>query len=68
MVAYEKGKKKEALVKGVPCVVIQFSMGGSNTVEKIITKVGRVETVCIRVDENKAYWVRGDEAGSADLW
>ena len=57
-------KKAEAAVK----VVIQSPMGGSITPEEIIKKTGLVDTVYIRVDENKAYWVRGEETGSVDLW
>ena len=29
---------------------------------------GEVDKVYVRVDENKAYWVRGDETGAVDLW
>ena len=43
-------------------------MGGSITPEEIIKKTGPVDTVYVRVDENKAYWVRGEETGSVDLW
>ena len=66
-----RGKKKaEAAPKkddGV-VVVIQSPMGGSITPEEIIKKTGPVDAVYIRVDENKAYWVRGEETGSVDLW
>ena len=31
-------------------------------------KIGKADKVYIRVDENKAYWVRGEEVGSVDLW
>ena len=31
-------------------------------------KVGTADQVYVRVDENKAYWVRGEETGSVDLW
>ncbi len=66
-----RGKKKaEAAPKkdvGV-VVVIQSPLGGSITPEEIIKKTGPVDAVYIRVDENKAYWVRGEETGSVDLW
>ncbi len=66
-----RGKKKaEAAPKkdaGV-VVVIQSPMGGSITPEEILSKTGPVDAVYIRVDENKAYWVRGDETGSVELW
>ena len=42
--------------------------GGGITPDEIIAKVGPVDAVYVRVDENKAYWVRGDETGSVDLW
>ena len=60
----KRGKKTEA----TPKVVIQSPMGGSITPEEIIKKTGPVDSVYIRVDENKAYWVKGEEAGSVDLW
>ena len=49
-------------------IVIQSPMGGSITPEEIAEKVGKADAVYIRVDENKAYWVRKDESGSVDLW
>ncbi len=58
------GAKKDAGVT----VVIQSPMGGSITPEEIIKKTGPVDAVYVRVDENKAYWVKGDETGSVDLW
>ena len=48
--------------------IIQSPMGGSITPEEIAEKIGSADTVYIRVDENKAYWVRKDETGSVDLW
>ena len=43
-------------------------MGGEITVSEILDKTGDVEKVYIRVDENKAYWVKGKETGSVNLW
>ena len=65
-----RGKKKAeaAPKKAGVTVVIQSPMGGSITPEEIIKKTGPVDAVYVRVDENKAYWVRGDETGSVDLW
>ena len=51
-----------------PEVIIQSSMGGSITPAEILKKVGKVDEVYVRVDENKAYWVKGDKTGSVDLW
>ena len=43
-------------------------MGGIITPEEILKRVGKVDKVYVRVDQNKAHWVRGDEIGSIDLW
>ena len=58
---------KKALPKKVN-VVLQSPMGGEITPDTILAKVGNVDAVYIRIDENKAYWVNGDETGSVDLW
>ena len=49
-------------------VIIQSAFGGEITPEAILAKVGAVDKVYVRVDENKAYWVRGGETGNVDLW
>ncbi len=49
-------------------VVIQSPMGGEITTEDILKMIGEAETVYVRVDQNKAYWVKGDETGSVELW
>ena len=49
-------------------VIIQSPIGGEITLEEIRTRVGEVDTVYIRVDQNKAYWVKGSEYGAVDLW
>ena len=51
-----------------PEVIIQSPLGGIITPEEILKKVGKVDKVYVRVDQNKAHWVRGDEIGSVDLW
>ena len=63
-------RKAEAVQKkdGGVAVIIQSPMGGSITPEEILSKTGPVDAVYIRVDENKAYWVKGEETGSVDLW
>lgn len=63
----EVEKKIEAVVKK-PAVHIQSPMGGEISPEEILKKVGDVDDVYVRVDENKAYWVKGDQTGSVDLW
>ena len=60
-------KKAPAAKKGTE-VIIQSPMGGNITPEEILAKVGKADKIYVRVDENKAYWVRGKETGSVDLW
>ena len=62
-----KMEKKARRVKKAK-VVIQSPMGGEITTEDILKKIGEAETVYVRVDQNKAYWVKGDETGSVELW
>ena len=66
--------KKSQAKKGL---VIQSPMGGEITPDEIIAKiktatkgtgVGKIDTIYVRVDENKAYWVKGKKNGSVDLW
>ena len=64
--AVKKAAAKAAAKKAT--VIIQSPMGGNITPEEILEKIGTADKVYIRVDENKAYWVRGDETGSVDLW
>ena len=66
----EKAKKTPAKKAAGNAVrfVIQSPLGGEITPEEILAKVGEADTVYVRVDENKAYWVRGEETGSVDLW
>ena len=64
-------KKAAAPAKKVvkqPEVIIQSPLGGIITPEELLKKVGKVDQVYVRVDENKAYWVKGDENGAVDLW
>ncbi len=65
--AAKKPAAKPAAKKAVE-VIIQSPMGGNITPEAILAKVGKADKIYIRVDENKAYWVRGKETGSVDLW
>ena len=57
-----------ALFDAKGTVIIQSPMGGEITPEEVLAKVGPVDKVYVRVDENKAYWTRGDESGAVDLW
>ena len=62
-----KATPKTAAKKGVE-VIIQSPMGGNITPDAILAKVGKADKIYVRVDENKAYWVRGKDTGSVDLW
>ena len=64
----KKPAAKKPAAKKVAEVIIQSPMGGEITGAEILARVGDVEKVYVRVDENKAYWVRGEETGSVDLW
>ena len=66
--------KKSQEKKGL---IIQSPVGGEITPDEIVAKistatkgsgVGKVDTIYVRVDENKAYWVKGKKSGSVDLW
>ncbi len=73
-------KKTAVEQKEVPAkrgIVIQSPMGGEITPDEILAKianatkgsrVGNVDTVYVRVDENKAFWVKGKKSGAIDLW
>ena len=62
----EKAAKKS--VAG-PKIVIQSPMGGNITAEEIAAKLPEgVETVFVRVDQNKLWWIKGEENGSVDIW
>ncbi|MCR5346783.1 MAG: helix-turn-helix transcriptional regulator [Fretibacterium sp.] len=49
-------------------LIIQSPLGGEITPDEILAKVGNVDVVYVRVDENKAYWVKGKKSGAVDLW
>lgn len=68
--AAKKPAEKKPVAKKTPKneVIIQSPMGGEITPAEVLAKVGPVDQVYVRVDENKAYWVRGEETGSVDLW
>ena len=65
--AHAKVVEKKADVPAT--VFIQSPLGGEITSAEILAKVGTdVDRVYVRVDQNKAYWVKGEETGSVDLW
>ena len=66
--AEKKPAAKKPAAKKTAEVIIQSPLGGEITGTEILKRVGDVDKVYVRVDENKAYWVRGEESGSVDLW
>ena len=64
----KKPVAKKPATKKVAEVIIQSPLGGEITGAEILARVGDVDKVYVRVDENKAYWVRGEETGDVDLW
>lgn len=65
--AKKPAAKKPAAKKAVE-VIVQSPLGGEISFAEILAKVGQADKVYVRVDQNKAYWVRGEETGDVDLW
>ena len=63
-----KAKKRAAKKAAEPQIIIQSPLGGEITPFAILARVGQVDKVYVRVDLNKAFWVRGTQTGSIDLW
>lgn len=66
--AEKKAEKKKTAAKQPAKVIIQSTMGGEITPEEILNRVGDVDKVYIKVEENAAYWVKGDETGAINIW
>ena len=49
-------------------IIVQSPLGGEITVSDILAKVGDVDRVYVRVDQNAAYWVKGEASGAVNLW
>ena len=64
--AKKSAPKKAAAA--TPTIILQSEFGGEVTAEQILSKVGDVDKVYVRIDQNKLYWVKGDEAGDMDIW
>ena len=62
----EKPAKEKKPAK--PVIIIQSPLGGEITAEEILAKTGKVDRVYVKVDENAAYWVNGDQSGAVNLW
>lgn len=65
--ARKPATRKPAAKKAVE-VIVQSPLGGEISFAEILAKVGEADKVYVRVDQNKAYWVRGEETGDVDLW
>jgi membrane protein involved in colicin uptake len=65
--ARKPAARKAAAKKAVE-VIVQSPLGGEISYAEILAKVGEADKVYVRVDQNKAYWVRGEETGDVDLW
>ena len=64
-------KPKEAVKAAAPKleIYVQSPLGGNITPEEIAAKLPEgVEAVFVRVDQNKLWWVKGEETGSVDIW
>ena len=66
--AAKKPAAKKPAAKKAAEIIIQSPLGGEITGAEILDRVGKADKVYVRVDENKAYWVNGEETGSVDLW
>ena len=50
-------------------IIVQSPMGGNITAEEIAAKLPEgAECVFVRVDQNKLWWIKGEETGSVDIW
>lgn len=50
-------------------IVIQSPMDGNITPEEIAAKLPKgAKSVFVRVDQNKLWWINGEETGSVDIW
>ena len=64
-----KAETAKVIKKAPGSVTIQSPLGGEITPAEILARIpAGADKVYIRVDQNKAYWVKGDETGSVDLW
>ena len=53
-------------------IIIQSPSGQEITLkeikDKVKVKAGAAERIYVRADKGKAYWVKGEEHGSVELW
>ena len=65
--AAEKTAKKPRAKKPAQ-IIIQSPMGGEITPEEILSRVGDVDKVYVRLDQNAIHWVKGEETGAINIW
>lgn len=65
-----KVEKKVAKAKAAKLeIIVQSPMGGNITAEEIAAKIpAGADSVFVRVDQNKLWWIKGEETGSVDIW
>ena len=61
-------KKPEKKAKKTATIIIQSAMGGEITPEEILSRVGDVDKVYVRPDQNAIYWVKGEKTGAINIW
>ena len=62
-------EKKTTVKKYANEIVIQSPMGGEITADQVAEKVPEgTDCVFVRVDQNKLWWIRGEETGNVDIW
>ena len=62
---YRVSKAKAAKLK----VIVQSPLGGNITAEEIAAKIpAGADSVFVRVDQNKLWWIKDEETGSVDIW
>ena len=67
--ALKKPALKKPAKKFANEVIIQTPEGGEITPAQILAKMpGDVDRVYVRIDQNKLWWVRGEETGVTDTW
>lgn len=66
------GEEKKAAGKAKAkkmVIYVQSPLGGNITPEEIEAKIPEdADCVFVRVDQNKLWWLRGEESGSVDIW
>ena len=52
-----------------PQILIESKLGGQISTSEILSRVPvGVDKIFIKPEENKAYWIKGDETGDVELW